>query len=173
MRFKINDIQDEGLAIDVPVTATWLKDMSPDLDAVPVEPGLRLAGRIERSGRDFLLHGHLRGEMTGACVRCLEPARIVLDQDMTVTFIERPADQVEEELEDVQVSTWAGDEIDISVALRDEIVLALPPNPVCRETCAGLCPVCGGNRNQKPCDCEERQRMASSKLGALKDFKLD
>jgi len=42
---------------------------------------------------------------------------------------------------------------------------------VCRPDCAGICPVCGRNRNVTPCDCEPRI-AETSKLGALAKIKL-
>jgi uncharacterized protein len=44
--------------------------------------------------------------------------------------------------------------------------------PLCRPDCKGICSVCGGNRNIVACDCEEQQRLATSKLSALKNLKI-
>jgi uncharacterized protein len=58
--------------------------------------------------------------------------------------------------------------LDLSELVRQAILLALPLTPLCREDCAGLCPVCGANRNQEPCDCEADVIDARwSSLGAL------
>ena len=66
----------------------------------------------------------------------------------------------------------AGGENDLAPVLRDEILLAMPLGPLCSPDCAGICSVCGGNRNVTACDCEAKQRMAISKLSALKDVKI-
>ena len=42
------------------------------------------------------------------------------------------------------------DAIDLDPALRDAVVLDLPFSPLCRDDCAGLCPVCGANLNDDP-----------------------
>jgi uncharacterized protein len=39
--------------------------------------------------------------------------------------------------------------------LREQVLLALPMQRVCREDCRGICPVCGKDRNEAPCDCRE------------------
>jgi len=52
------------------------------------------------------------------------------------------------------------------------ILLAVPMGAVCQPDCAGICFICGGNRNLVSCDCEEKQRRATSKLSALKDLKV-
>jgi uncharacterized protein len=39
---------------------------------------------------------------------------------------------------------------DLEPVLRDAVVLALPMQPVCRETCAGLCSECGIRLDENP-----------------------
>lgn len=171
MRFKINEIADEGLAIDVPVTAEWLAGVCPDLGARATEAGLTLRGRLTRSGDEYLFTANVRGVLEATCGRCLEPARIAIDAPMTVTFV--PADEDDEELgDDADVVGFAGNEIDLSDEVRDEILLAIPLKPLCSESCRGLCPVCGGNRNTVPCTCESDQRQASSQFAALGKLKV-
>ena len=41
---------------------------------------------------------------------------------------------------------------DIGRAAVDEIALALPAAPVCRDDCKGLCPICGTDLNSEPCN---------------------
>ena len=43
--------------------------------------------------------------------------------------------------------------LDIREALRQQLVLAEPMQPLCREDCAGLCPICGADRNLGLCAC--------------------
>jgi uncharacterized protein len=171
MRFKINEIGAEGLPVNVLVTADWLAAACPDLEAKPGDEGLALTGRITKTGEDYLLRAHLRGAVSLPCARCLEPARVDLDLPLTVTFVPaglgEPADDA-----DPDVVVFPGGEIDISDEVRDEILLAVPINPLCAETCRGLCPVCGGNRNQVACTCEADAAARSGRLSALADIKL-
>jgi uncharacterized protein len=37
--------------------------------------------------------------------------------------------------------------------LRQALLLSLPMQPLCKPDCAGLCPICGQDLNQGPCDC--------------------
>ena len=172
MRFKINQIGDEGLALNVPVTAEWLAAACPDLEARPAASGITLRGRLTKSGSDYLLQGDIRGTLETTCGRCLEPAQLVIDAPLTVTFVPADADEAEEDDDDPDVVAFTGNEIDVGDELRDEILLAIPLSPLCAPTCRGLCPVCGGNRNATPCDCEERQRQGHSKLAALGRLKI-
>jgi uncharacterized protein len=170
MRFKINEIGAEGLALDVPLTSEWLAAACPDLEAHPGMAGLSLRGRLSKNGDDYLLVGHIGGVLETACARCLETARLPVDIDLAATYV--PADEDEELDDDSDVIGFAGGEIDLSGEVRDEILLAIPLQTLCRESCKGLCPVCGGNRNTTPCECEAEQRQASSRFAALGKLKI-
>ena len=54
------------------------------------------------------------------------------------------------EADDDEASRLEGDLIDLEPLLRDEVVLDLPFQPLCREDCAGLCVECGANLNDDP-----------------------
>jgi uncharacterized protein len=44
-------------------------------------------------------------------------------------------------------------ELDLTEAIRQYIVTAMPMKPLCKEACAGLCATCGKDLNQGKCDC--------------------
>jgi uncharacterized protein len=43
--------------------------------------------------------------------------------------------------------------LELGEAVREELALAIPAFPLCREDCAGLCPGCGADLNAGPCGC--------------------
>jgi uncharacterized protein len=194
MLFKIKEIGDDGLSLDLPVTAAWLASECPGLEAVPGPKGLKLRGQLTESDGDIFLNARLRGDLEGTCGRCLEKARVPVELNLTVTFMPRPepahghgqaaagrgakqhegrpVDDDEDEVDDVDVAHYDGDEVNLAPEIRDQILLTYPIKPLCREDCAGLCPVCGGNRNVRACACETRQATAqqpfAAALGKLK-----
>jgi uncharacterized protein len=177
MRYKTKDIGDAGLDVRVPVTAEWLAAECPGLEGKLGDAGITLTGRLEPSGDSYLLRGDLRGSILVACARCLEPALVALDVPVTVSYVE--TDEPDDEDDEEAVSDGGGDVltfsdgvIDLGPEIRDEILLAVPIGPICRPDCAGLCSVCGGNRNVNACDCEEEQRRATSRFAAVKDLKI-
>jgi uncharacterized protein len=170
MRFKINEIGEGGLPVDVVITSEWLAAACPDLDARPAQIGLKLKGRLMKSGDEYLLTANIRGALDTTCGRCLEAARVAVDAPLTVTFV--PADEDEEVGDDAEVVGFGGNEIDLSDEVRDEILLAIPLKPLCSEDCQGLCSVCGGNRNVTPCTCEAEQRRAASQFASLGKLKI-
>ncbi|HVU49395.1 MAG TPA: DUF177 domain-containing protein [Polyangia bacterium] len=155
----------------MPITSEWLASACPDLEAHPGPSGLALRGRLSKSGDDYLLLGRLAGALETTCARCLEPARVPVDAQVAVTFV--PADEGEEVGEDDgDIVGFAGNEIVLDDELRDEILLALPVQVLCAESCQGLCPVCGGNRNTVPCQCEAERRQSASQFAALGKLKI-
>lgn len=168
MRYKIKDIGEGGLDLCVPVSEKWLATACAESSVGLGEAGLRFEGRLEEAGQGYLLRGALRGTLTVPCARCLEAAPVLVDAPMTVTFVEQ-TEPAEDDADDVV--PFEHGVIDIGVPVRDEILLAMPMSVVCRDDCAGICPVCGRNRNVTPCDCE-KQATESAKLAALAKIKL-
>jgi uncharacterized protein len=81
----------------------------------------------------------------GPCVRCLSDAELRLSIRGREYHAAKAGD---EELRSPYV---IGDEtVDLSGWARDAIALALPDKILCRPDCAGLCPVCGTDRNVEP-----------------------
>jgi uncharacterized protein len=57
------------------------------------------------------------------------------------------------EREELAVSFYRDERIDLSQMIVEQIVLALPMKPLCKPDCRGLCALCGANRNLVGCDC--------------------
>jgi len=47
--------------------------------------------------------------------------------------------------------------LDLTEAVRQYALLAIPMKPLCRENCAGLCPTCGHDLNRGPCNCSSQE----------------
>ena len=171
MLFKIKEIGDEGLSLNLPVTAAWLAGECPDLDAVVGPRGLAVRGQLSTTDGDVFLRGTLRGELEGTCARCLEKARLPVDIPLVVTFIARSEDAGEDDDDDeddnLDVAKFDGDKVDLGPEIRDQLLLSLPITPLCRENCAGLCAVCGSNRNQIACGCQPEQEKTRTPLAAV------
>ncbi len=54
------------------------------------------------------------------------------------------------EVVDEEAFVIEGDQIDLVPAVREYVLIDLPDGPLCREDCAGICPVCGTDRNERP-----------------------
>jgi uncharacterized protein len=71
--------------------------------------------------------------------------------------------------EAVGIAEYRDDKIDLTEVVREQLYLALPMKPLCREDCKGLCPVCGVNRNRETCTCQEV--WVDPRMAALKKWK--
>jgi len=58
--------------------------------------------------------------------------------------------------------------VDVGQPAIDEISLAIPPAPLCRPGCRGLCPICGNDLNSDPCDGHGDE--SDSPFAVLKDL---
>lgn len=56
--------------------------------------------------------------------------------------------------------------LDLADPMREYALLNVPMLPLCREDCKGLCPQCGANLNEGPCDCDTEE--VDDRLAALK-----
>lgn len=126
-------------------------------------------------GDRLLVRAELQGEARLICGRCLgeytEPLSVAFDEE----FVEREPDGDEPEDEDNDesgrtVSFYSGDEVDVKDVARDHILLALPLKPLCSEDCKGLCPRCGKDLNEGPCNCEGGEESVDPRLAVLKDL---
>lgn len=68
--------------------------------------------------------------------------------------------------------------LDLTGDIREDLLLEVPPYPLCRPDCRGLCPQCGQNLNVAPCDCPpppawEADAAAASPWDALDGLGLE
>jgi DUF177 domain-containing protein len=118
---------------------------------------------LESLGGDALVAtGSVRAAWAGECRRCLGEAHGEVVSSVRELF-ERGSDG--EETYPIE-----GDQVDVEPLVRDAVLLELPLAPLCREACAGLCPVCGANRNDTDCGHEPDDRDPRwAALDQLKD----
>jgi DUF177 domain-containing protein len=101
--------------------------------------------RAARVGEHLTLTASLESEVDGPCQRCLEPAHV----KVTASGLD-VVRHGESEVEDEGERYTNAFSVDVVRWVRDLIADALPVQLLCREDCAGLCPVCGANLNDDP-----------------------
>ena len=104
------------------------------------------------AGRDVLVRGEVWGQAELPCRRCLRSVSVPFREE--VAFLYRPGlTEVEAEDAEVYALPERTDELDLSEAVREQVVLSMPQYAVCDADCRGLCPRCGVNLNQGQCSC--------------------
>ena len=148
--------------------------------AVAIEP-LALGGRAlcrraaARAGAaGSLAHGRATGTrcgcasrraLRGPCMRCLKAAAPEVEVDA------REVD-VPEAARSSTVRTCTEETLDLAAWARDAFVLALPVQVLCREDCAGLCPVCAVDLNEAGPE-HHHEREPDPRWAKLRELKLE
>jgi uncharacterized protein len=136
---------------------------------------LRVTGSAEllaHSGGEIRVQGEYKGELTAECDRCLAQTRFPLDSGFDLFY--RPMSDIahDEEVEidegETELGFYEGAGMQLEDILREQVLLALPMQRVCREDCKGICPVCGKNRNETACAC--KVVTADDRWGALRNL---
>jgi len=104
---------------------------------------------------------NLQGELVVHldCARCLQPfdARIEVESEEEFRpTVDISSGRVMHDTGDDEALVIDDQHIlDLTEIMRQAIILALPITPLCQQDCAGLCPICGVNRNEEQCTCED------------------
>ncbi|MGH7815576.1 MAG: YceD family protein [Candidatus Binataceae bacterium] len=138
-----------------------------------LEGPIAVSMSIYRAGFDLFLSGDLRAPAMAVCARCAEEFAAPGGRPFKLVMSPKAAGadtNSELRIDDLEFSLYAGDEIDLSPLVREQILLALPTRPLCREDCRGLCPHCGVNLNRAECGC--RAENHDPRWTALLSLKL-
>lgn len=184
----LEEIREGGLAVDRPLTEAYLQGVlhgdGPDTGFRPAGEA-RLKGRFDKVGDKVLLHGDTKVRVATQCRRCLADVQVDVPVHFELNLVARRKEEAEEDpeaeheaFEDqayqstaADEETFEGREIDLGRIVREQILLALPMDGLCKDDCKGLCTVCGQDLNVKDCGCQ--RKVADPRWAALKDIKLN
>jgi len=153
MIVELSQIPAEGLQVVFQESIRLAERGDTDRAACPVHAEVRLT----KTGVGVAVRGHFHATLDLACSRCLEPFALALDEDFDVQYL--PVQELGGDEEhglsgaDLDVAPLVEDRIDLAALLRENLLLSVPVQPVCREGCRGMCPRCGAPLNGGPCGC--------------------
>lgn len=146
-----------------------------------LEGKLRQVSVLETSGTAELLlntngeirvRGSLKVQMEADCDRCLEAAGFPVDVAFDLYYepaVEMPdRDDLEIGAGESEIDFYEGEGLELEHILREQILLALPMQRICRPDCKGICPYCGRNRNVADCGCHAER--IDDRWAALKNL---
>ncbi len=148
------DFSDEALEQDSPLRAMGAAEL------------------VEYSEGEARVQGSYSVVLSAQCDRCLGRAEFPLEGSFDLYY--RPVSGIASEEEvridegESEIGFYDGVGIELEIILREQVLLALPMQRVCGEGCKGICPVCGGNRNEASCHCEDPG--ANARWAALRDL---
>jgi uncharacterized protein len=138
------------------VAGTWVPadaEVSIDVVLTSIDGGIEAAGTVTAPWQ-------------AECRRCLRPVVGELVAEVRELYAPvgalhhagshgaAPA-PVEPDEDDEETYPLGPDHLDLAPLGRDAILLGLPLAPLCRDDCAGLCPICGAERAEVDCGCVE------------------
>jgi DUF177 domain-containing protein len=145
----------------------------PEQDLRLVQP-VRVAGRIRRKNEEVEVRGKLATRVAFPCGRCLKavefPVEVQFNERFTPAVAWKNEEQHELEPEDLNLAVFDGQGVELDDLVKEEIVLAIPAQTLCEESCKGLCPECGNDLNESSCDCAASQ--IDSRWEKLKDLRF-
>ena len=117
-----------------------------DVDHPLLDGDIEVEYDLEALSDGILVQGTAHVAWRGVCRRCLRP----LDGVDTATVDEL----YQVELTDPDAFPIVNHQLDLAPMTRESVLLELDAERLCREECEGLCPVCGGDRNETSCGCD-------------------
>jgi len=155
MLVERSQIPPEGLDLEVHEEPCWGEVKGLWLSLAPIEASLHL----ERKGNGILVSGATTAVVL--CSRCSESVSVPVSDQFAILFTGVSeafrAEESELSAAEMDVDVMQDDRLDVSRFLRENVLLGLPLQPLCRAECRGLCPHCGINLNETSCRCQVQE----------------
>jgi uncharacterized protein len=150
--------------------AQLLKAPVGSLRTLPVDDNLEDNGTIYpvqgevvliRTNDSILVQGTLATQTKITCSRCLKPFTLKIPLKIQEEFfptidiitgmkLPEPEDPGSFTIDEHHI-------LDLTEAIRQYIVTAMPMKPLCKAECAGLCDTCGKDLDLGACDCKQEE----------------
>jgi uncharacterized protein len=142
-----------------------IEDLECSASAVPAGAVVVADVVLESALGGIAVTGTVLAPWEGECRRCLAPASGRLE--VAVRELYTPGGDGDD------TYPLVDEEVDLEPLAHDTVLLELPQAPLCRPDCLGLCPVCGANRNEEPCQCPPAPDPRWAALDALRPGAAD
>jgi uncharacterized protein len=139
-----------------------LEGLDNGVASVPADARVRIEGTLEHVADGIVVRGSIDAPWQAPCRRCLVTVTGEVQIHVDELFERAPLAGETYPLDE--------DSLDLTPLVRDTVLLELPTAPLCSDDCAGICPVCGADRNQSPCEC--RTDDADPRWAALRALEL-
>lgn len=141
-------------------------------ERVQLAQPLSARGRVRQLKGKVEVTGEISTRARVECDRCLKFVEFPVDAKFNVEYVTpqtykaSPAAELSET--DMSLSIFDGGVLDVDELVGEQLLLSVPSRVLCQESCKGLCPVCGNDRNLKDCACESTE--IDPRWGALKEL---
>jgi uncharacterized protein len=174
LKINVINIPEEGLKYVLSEDGARFKECL--VDTADIDFILRkvdLDCRITKTFTTVFIKGNLSATINSNCSRCLEDISIPIGGNFAYTLVPAKTETREDlELtaEELEISHYSGDLIDLTSIICEQIILQIPIKALCLVECKGLCPQCGMNLNKSSCNCH--LNVVNNRMAVLKNFKV-
>lgn len=147
---KVQELDAGGKQYSFPITRAWL-DRSLEGRGehdLPLKGDPTIEGELsvyaEKAGEDVVVRGRIRTRLLTECSRCLADAPIPVDTEVVALYTARGAgvrpvaDADELTPEELDKEFYTGDTVVLDDLVRENVLLEVPMQPLCSESCEGL-----------------------------------
>ncbi|HEX4277052.1 MAG TPA: DUF177 domain-containing protein [Bryobacteraceae bacterium] len=150
------DFSDPAVLQKGPLTAQGVAELLPD------------------TGGEVRVTGRIQTDLETECDRCLGRAVFHLDAPFDLFYrpLESGAGEDEKAIDEgeAEMGFYELPGLELEDIVREQVLLQLPMQRVCSDSCKGICPVCGSNRNETNCSCQPPS--GDDRWMALKDLHI-
>ena len=161
MKVHLSRITSEGVHHSLRILAADLPRLAEEMGPLegPVAGVIEANLSLKTIDTAIQITGTVSTELELPCTRCLAPVSFRHKEE--VTAVQAPVEELRRMEQDIQLAPtdldidyFAGNEVDLTDIIEEQVLLMLPQTIYCREECLGLCPQCGADLNDAPCGCE-------------------
>lgn len=135
--------------------------------------GVQYEFRLTHVEEGVLLEGKVEAKIETVCDLCLEDTTFFLAVPISTLYLfQEPEQSVLNEAEDDIEVLSQDHKLEFSDIILQSLVLETPFVIKCKPDCAGLCPICGKNRNYGACHCKH-EHVGKNPFFALSGLKED
>ena len=125
--------------------AVELRVSPEDLPELGLADWLEAEGQATNLGEDGVrVELQVSATLRRSCARCLQDVDLAVRAEAEETYHESGEGPL-----------ITADTIDLEPIIQEAIVLAEPMRVLCKPDCRGLCPRCGKDLNEGPCECTD------------------
>jgi uncharacterized protein len=146
----------------------WIKIVVAKLrqQGYPVQGDLEVNLNLTKIEPDYYMRGKLQFTVEQPCARCAEAFPLAVDQSfhLALAHVQKVPihpTSLSEESDELDVTYFDGNEIELVPIVQEQFVLSIPYQPLCSPTCRGLCQKCGKNLNRSTCQCDLTEKISS------------
>ncbi len=124
-----------------------------------------IEGSVQNEARIVSIRADVTADIDTICDRCASDMTLHMSVPMDHTLVRELNREEDADLYIVLENAL----LDVEALAAEDLMLDMPSKFLCQEDCKGLCPTCGKNLNDGPCDCAKEVDPRLAALAELLD----